>query len=206
MPHPYSAADVITTGSLRRLRGSHYSAQRAQLSQDALPLIRQGPRCDDNSTRDNNNNNNNRQTHRASRPRSVPLIPPAPPQPVFQPHQLIAVCFNHMAGRECEHCRQMESGVMGLERPDSEISSETLGQLPQHGYQQNESRYSHASGGSGEKPDDGGEKGGKSTPPLPINIYDRRLSKLRLEMLGLWGRTSKPRCLPAPANIELTYW
>lgn len=205
MPHPYSAADVITTGSLRRLRGSHYSAQRAQLSQDALPLIRQGPRCDD-SIRDNNNNNNNRQSHRASRPRSVPLIPPAPPQPVFQPHQLIAVCFNHMAGRECEHCRQMERGVMGQERPDSEISSETLGQLQQHGYQHNENRYSHASGGSGEKPDDGGEKGGKSTPSSPIDIYDRRLSKLRLEMLGLWGRTSKSRLLQAPANVELTYW
>ena len=195
MPHQYSAADVITTGSLRRLRGSHYSAQRAQLSQDALPLIRQGPRCDD-STRD-------RQSPRA-RPRSVPLIPPAPPQPVFQPHQLIAVCFNHMAGRECEHCRQMERGLMGQERPDSELSSETLGQHHQHGYQQNENRYS-GSEGNGEKPDDGGEKGGKSPPP-PINIYDSRLSKLRLEMLGLWGRTSKSRFLPAPANVELTYW
>lgn len=195
MPHPYSAADVITTGSLRRLRGSHYSAQRAELSQDALPLIRQGPRSDDN-TRD-------RQYPRA-RPRSVPLIPPAHPQPVFQPHQLIAVCFNHMAGRDCEHCRQMERGVIGQERPDSEHSSETLGQLHQHGHQQNENRYSGL-GGDGEKPDDGGEKGGKSPPP-PINIYDRRLSKLRLEMFGLWGRTSKPWCLQTPANVELTYW
>ena len=186
MPHPYPSADVITTGSLRRLRGSHYSAQRAQLSQDALPLIRQGPRCDD-STRD-------RQFPRA-RPRSVPLIPPAAPQPVFQPHQLIAVCFNHMAGRECEHCRQMERGMMGQERLDSEVSSETLDQHHQHGYQQNENRYS-GSGGSGEKPDDGGENGGKSPPP-PINIYDRRLSKLRLEMFGLWGRTSKSRFIPS---------
>ena len=195
MPHPYSAADVITTGSLRRLRGSHYSAQRAELSQDALPLIRQGPRSDHN-TRD-------RQYPRA-RPRSVPLIPPAPPQPVFQPHQLIAVCFNHMAGRDCEHCRQMERGVIGQERPDSEHSSETLGQLHQNVDQQNEYRYS-GSGGNGEKPDDGGEKGGKSPPP-PINIYDRRLSKLRLEMFGLWGRTSKSWCLQTPANVELTYW
>ena len=192
MPHQYSAADVITTGSLRRLRGSHYSAQRAHLSQDALPLIRQGPRCDDN-----------RQSPRA-RPRSVPLIPPTPPQPVFQPHQLIALCFNHMAGRECEHCRQMERGLIGQERPDSELSSETLGQHHQHGFQQNENRYS-GSEGNGEKPDDGGEKGGKSPPP-PINIYDSRLSKLRLEMLGLWGRTSKSRFLRAPANVELTYW
>ena len=95
---------------------------------------------------------------------------------------------------------------MGQERPDSEISSETLGQLQQHVYQQNENRYSHASGESGERPDDGGEKGGKSTPPPPIDIYDRRLSKLRLEMLGLWGRTSKSRLLQAPANFELTYW
>ena len=199
MPHPYSAADVITTGSLRRLRGSHYSAQRARLSQDALPLIRQGPPCDD-STRDINNG----QYQARARPRSVPLIPPAP---VFQPHQLIAVCFNHMAGRECEHCRQMnERGVMGQGRPDSEISSETLGQQHQNGDQQNENRYSGSGGSGGEQPDDGGEKGGKSSPPPPINIYDRRLSKLRLEMLGLWGRTSESRLLQASANVELTCW
>lgn len=199
MPHPYSAADVITSGSLRRLRGSHYSAQRAHLSQDALPLIRQGPRCDD-CTRDSN-----RQLPGA-RPRSVPLIPPAPPQPVFQPHQLIAVCFNHMAGRECEHCRQMERELIGQESPDSEISSETLGQHHHHHvYQQNEHRYSGSEGNGEKQPDDGGEKGGKSPPP-PINIYDRRLSKLRLEMFGLWGRTSMTRLIQVPANVELTYW
>ena len=185
MPNPYSAADVITSGSLRRLRGSHYSAQRAELSQDALPLIRQGPRCDD-STRDNSN----RQSLPGTRPRIVPLIPPSPPQPVFQPHQLIAVCFNHMAGRECEHCRQMERGVIAEERPDSEVSTETLGQHRHPVYQHNENRYGGSAEGNGEKqPDDGGEKGGKSPPP-PINIYDGRLSKLRLEMFGLWGRTS----------------
>lgn len=87
----------------------------------------------------------------------------------------------------------MERGLMGQERPDSELSSETLGQHHQHGFQQNENRYS-GSEGNGEKPDDGGEKGGNSPPP-PINIYDSRLSKLRLEMLGLWGRTSKSRFL-----------
>ena len=199
MPNPYSAADVITSGSLRRLRGSHYSAQRAELSQDALPLIRQGPRCDD-STRENN-----RQSLPRTRPRSVPLIPPAPPQPVFQPHQLIAVCFNHMAGRECEHCRQMERGVIAEERPDSEISTETLGQHRHSGYQQNENRYSGSEGNGEKQPDDGGEKGGKSPPP-PINIYDGRLSQLRLEMFGLWGRTSISRFLQAPANVELTDW
>lgn len=95
---------------------------------------------------------------------------------------------------------------MGQERPDSEISSETLGQHHRHGYQQNENRYSGSGGSGGELPDDGGEKGGKSPPPAPINIYDRRLSKLRLEMLGLWGRTSKSWLLQEPANTELTYW
>ena len=108
-----------------------------------------------------------------------------------------------MAGRECEHCRQMERGLRGQEGTDSEHSSETLDQHHHHGYQQNENRYS-GSVGNGEKPDDGGEKGGKSPPP-PINIYDRRLSKLRLEMFGLWGRTSKSRFLQAPVNVELTY-
>ena len=200
MPHPYSAADVITSGSLRRLRGSHYSAQRAELSQDALPLMRPGPRCDD-STRENNN----RQSFVHTRPRSVPLIPPAPPQPMVQPHQLIAVCFNHMAGRDCEHCRQMQTGMIGEERPESENSTETLGQHCHSGYQQHENQYSNASVGSGEKqPDDGGEKGEKS-PPQPIDIYDGRLSKLRLEILGLWGRTSMSRFLQALANIELTF-
>lgn len=202
MPHPFSAADVITSGSLRRLRGSHYSAQRAQLSQDALPLIRHGPRSDD-SIRDTNNNNKQSLPH--TRTRSVPLIPPTPPQPTFQPHQLIAVCFNHMAGRECEHCRQMGSGLIGQERLDSENSSETLGQHRHPGYQQNEYRDSESEGSGEKQPDDGGEKGGKSPPP-PTNIYDKRLSKLRLEIFGLWGRTSMSRSLQAPANVELTSW
>ena len=201
MPHPFSAADVITSGSLRRLRGSHYSAQRAQLSQDALPLIRPGPRSDDSIR----NNNNNRRQFPGARPRSIPLIPPTPPQPTFQPHQLIAVCFNHMAGRECEHCRQMQGMLIGQERADSEISTETLGQHRHFGYQQNENRDSGSEGYGEKQPDDGGEKGGKSPPP-PTNIYDKRLSKLRLEIFGLWGRTSMSRFLQAPANVELICW
>ena len=95
--------------------------------------------------------------------------------------------------------------MIAEERPDSEISTETLGQHRHFGYQQNENRYTGSTEGNDEKqPHDGGEKGGKSPPP-PINIYDGRLSKLRLEMLGLWGRTSKFRLLQAPANDELTY-
>ena len=194
MPHPYSASDVITSGSLRRLRGSHYSAQRAELSQDALPLIRQGPRSDDG--------NRDRQVPRV-RPRSLPLLSPSPPQPVYQPHQLIAVCFNHMAGRECGHCRQMERGMMRPESEDSDNSTETLEQH-QPVYRQNENRYSGATVEKFEKPNDGGERGEKPPPPpppSPVNFYDRRLSKLRIEMLGLWGRTSTLPPPQAPAYV-----
>lgn len=99
----------------------------------------------------------------------------------------------------------MERELIGQESPDSEISSETLGQHHHHVYQQNEHRYSGSEGNGEKQPDDGGEKGGKSPPP-PINIYDRRLSKLRLEMFGLWGRTSMTRLIQVPANVELTYW
>ena len=96
--------------------------------------------------------------------------------------------------------------MIGQESPDSEISTETLGQHHHSVYQQHESQHSSGLVGNGEKqPDDGGEKGGKSPPP-PINIYDGRLSKLRLEILGLWGRTSMSRFLQALANVELTFW
>lgn len=96
--------------------------------------------------------------------------------------------------------------MIAEERPDSEVSTETLGQHRHFGYQQHESRHSSGSVGNGEKqPDDGGEKGGKS-PPQPIDIYDGRLSKLRLEILGLWGRTSMSRFLQALENVELTFW
>ena len=108
-----------------------------------------------------------------------------------------------MAGRECEHCRQMQGGLIGQERADSEISTETLGQHRHFGYQQNESRDSGSEGYGEKQPDDGGEKGGKSPPP-PTNIYDKRLSRLRLEIFGLWGRTSMSRFLQAPVNVELT--
>jgi len=41
-----------------------------------------------------------------------------------------------------------------------------------------------------EKPKDGGEKGGAEGPPAPVGISDKKLSRLRLEVLGLWARTS----------------
>ena len=179
----FSTADVITSGSLRRLRGSHYSAQRAHLSQDALPLIPKDRRL---------------RSEFEARPRSVPLPVPYPPQPTYQPHQLIAVCFNHMAGRECEHCRQLDQGLRSQERVDEGAGSdETLGQ-------QNGNRYSGSEqSGSG---NDGGEKGESSGPPTPVNIFDKRLSKLRLQVLGLWGRTGTSTLLYASVTIQLTLW
>ena len=45
-----------------------------------------------------------------------------------------------------------------------------------------------------EEPADGGEKGeegGKQGPPQPVGFWDHRLNKVRLEVFGAWGKTSK---------------
>ena len=171
-----SAPDVIASGSLRRLRGSHYSAQRAQLSQDALPLIQKDRSS--NSTRVRSP-----QQRQLQRPRSIPLPVPYPPQPTYQPHQLVAVCFNHMTGRECGHCRQIDQGLRSQESVvDYQSLNETVGQVNDN------RRYSAYSEKSAAENDEE-EKRESAGPPPPVGLFDKRLSKLRLQILGLWGRT-----------------
>ena len=101
-----------------------------------------------------------------------------------------------MAGRESEHCRQLDQGLRSQERLDEGAGSdEMLGQ-------QNGNRCSGSEkSGSG---NDGGEKGESSGPPTPVNIFDKRLSKLRLQVLGLWGRTGTSTLLYASVTIQLT--
>lgn len=140
--------DVIrSNGSLRRLRGRHYAAQRFQ--DDSLPLI----------------------DH-------LPL-----PQASYQPHQLIAVCFNHMAGRDCEHCRQIDRSLNTERAHRSTDSNQTFGSR--------HSRGNSLADISIEKPRDGGEKCGDPGPPPPVGFWNKKLGKLRLECMGLWARTSE---------------
>ena len=96
-----------------------------------------------------------------------------------------------MAGRECEHCRQIDQGLRSQERVSDvgQESDETLGQLDRNRFSDSEKS------GNG---NDGGEKGGDNGLPPAVNLFDKRLSKLRLQVLGLWGKTSKsalPRTL-----------
>jgi len=174
--------NLIRSGSLRRLRGagfrgSHYhGSQRASIARDILPLI-----------------SNSQRPARTS----FPPPPPATYQP--QPHQLIAVCFNHMAGRQCEHCQQLNKELGGINANGSNMrvdrspdSVETLGRDHAHDerhLQQHRSAESMVE--EDEKPKDGGEKGGEEGPPAPVGLWDKRLGKLRLEVLRLWARTSK---------------
>ena len=159
---------VMQSNSRRRLE--HYSAQRAQDARDALPLIP----------------TNNRHS---SRPQSY--YPSSPP-PSYQPHQLIAVCFNHMAGRECEHCRNLDRSLDSHRSDHSPDSNNTLGYQAQRNGQQ---RHSHASLHD-EKQMDGGEKGGAQGSPPVVGFWHSKLGKLRLQLLGLWARTSK-RIVPS---------
>ena len=159
---------IVRRGSLRRLsvRASHYwGSQRASI--DRIPLIPTSQR------------------------NTITSLPPRPP-PIYQPqpHQLIAVCFNHMAGRQCEHCQQLNQQYGG--------NKETLEGSPDSGHtlahQQQQQQYRESSRSDSEreaKPQDGGEKGGKEGPPAPAGLWDKRLSKLRLQVLGLWARTSQ---------------
>ena len=158
---------IVRRGSLRRLsvRASHYwGSQRASL--DRIPLIPSSQR------------------------NTVTSLPPRPP-PIYQPqpHQLIAVCFNHMAGRQCEHCQQLNQQYGG--------NKETLESSPDSGHtlaheQHQQHRESSRSDSEPEaKPQDGGEKGEKEGPSAPAGFWDKRLSKLRLEVFGGWARTSE---------------
>lgn len=171
------AEDVITSGSLRKLRGSHYLAQRASVcSQDVLPLIRKPVA-----------GNQPAPIQRPPQQRHTIQFPQPAYQSTSQAHQLIAVCFNHMAGRQCEHCQQMyETLNDGQELARTE---QTLGSNETLEHQQNRNRSSDYEDNEREK--DGGEKGEKQGPPAPVGLFDKRLGKLRLQCLGLWGRTGR---------------
>lgn len=127
---------------------------------------------------------------------------PAPPPPTYQsqPHQLIAICLNHMSGRPCEHCHQLNRefpGVTGnvgnLREDGSPDSANTLATELEHERKPQHKQRQASSGSKIDdygKPADGGEKGEDKSPPTPVGFADKRLSKVRLEVLGLWARTS----------------
>ena len=161
-PNRHSSHDDIhaRTPSLRRLRPLHYRASQAS-SPDALPLI----------------------------PNSQPTacVPSPPYHP--QPHQLIAVCFNNMAGRQCDHCQQLNEAFNKLDGKDRNSGSDaTLG--TQH-RPPSEQSNNGSDVGEDEKPKDGGERGDAKEPPSPVGILHKSLSKLRLQVFGLWARTSQ---------------
>lgn len=134
--------------------------------------------------------------------RTSPLSFPAPPPPIYQPqpHQLIAVCLNHMSGRPCEHCQQLNRefpGVTGnvgnLREDGSPDSASTLATELEHERKPQRIQRQASSGSKIDdyrKPTDGGEKGEDQSPPTPVGFTDKRLGKVRLEVLGLWARTS----------------
>ena len=156
-------SDRVQSASRRRLE--HYSSQRAQDARDALPLIEKNKRLSS---------------------RSATYFPSSPP-PSYQPHQLIAVCFNHMAGRECEHCRNLQRSSSGDRLDTSPHSHHSLGYQRQS---QPPQRYSNASLND-ERQSDEDEKGASQGSPPVVGFWHSKLGKLRLQLLGLWARTSK---------------
>lgn len=72
--------------------------------------------------------------------------------------------------------------------PDSAL---TLGQAHEQQHLQQQRNSSASEIEEDEKPKDGGEKGGEEGPPAPVGVWDKRMSKLRLEVFGLWARTSE---------------
>jgi len=91
-----------------------------------------------------------------------------------------------MVARQCEHCQRLNDQYGGQERDD-----ESPGHGNTLGHQQQAQQSSSGSEvEDDEKPKDGGEKGGAEGPPAPVGISDKKLSRLRLEVLGLWARTS----------------
>ena len=168
--------DVIARSS-SRLRALHYCHQRHQrASADILPLISQSQRAARDSLL---------LPPSPSPPSPTPPPPRPPPTYQPQPHQLIAVCFNHMAGRQCEHCQRLSDYNGQHERMEgSPDSGKTLDPRQQR---QSIGNGRDDAGMSG----DGGEKGGAKEPPAPVSIWDKQLSKLRLQVFGLWARTSQ---------------
>ena len=185
----------MQSSSNGRRRLEHYSSQRAQDVRDALPLLVQqtDPR------------------RQSSRPASYF---PTSPEPSHQPHQLIAVCFNHMAGRECDHCRNLDRSLNERRSDGSPDSHHTLGYHSQRNSNQSLGQHSQRNGGQrhsntslvDEKQQDSGEKGAKPGPPPVVGFWDARLGKLRLQMLGLWGRTSKQASPVRYTEFALTLW
>ena len=101
-----------------------------------------------------------------------------------------------MAGRESEHCRQLDQGLRSQQRVDEgAVSDDSLGQHYGNRFCVSEKSVCGIVGG---------DKGESSGPPTPVNIFDKRLSKLRLQVLGLWGRTGTSTLLYASATIQLT--
>lgn len=171
---------VMQSTSRRRLE--HYSAQRAQDARDALPLIE----------------TNKRHSNRSN------IHYPSSPPPSYQPHQLIAVCFNHMAGRDCEHCRNLDRSMSDDRLHRSPGSHHSLGYYRQSSGQQ---RHDDSSGSlHDEKQKDGGEKGGEQGSPPVVGFWHSKLGRLRLQLLGLWARTSKCASLHSLKDLALTLW
>lgn len=171
---------VMQSNSITGRRLEHYAAQRAQDARDALPLIHKDQQ--------------QQQQQRLST-RSSNYIPSSPCPSYHPPHQLIAVCFNHMAGRECEHCRNLDRSLTDRRSDCSPDSHHTLGyHSPNNGYQ----RRSNISSND--------EKAANQGSPSVVAFWDSRLGKLRLQMLGLWARTSKRASALALKDLTLTLW
>ena len=49
---------------------------------------------------------------------------------------------------------------------------------------------------------DGGEKGGSTGPPQPVGFWDKTLNKTRLQVFGLWARTSQYFRMPCCDEIS----
>ena len=183
-------SNKVIQSSGRRLE--HFQAQRAQDARDALPLIN-----------DNNKNHHNYQQRYSTRSSNYDL--PSPP-PTYQPHQLIAVCFNHMAGRDCDHCRNLDRSLTDRQSDSLRNSHHTIGYQSQCSGHQRHSNASFYNEKPEEREEERGEEGGKPGPPPVVGFWDSRLGKVRLQMLGLWARTSKQASPHALNDLALTLW
>lgn len=97
--------------------------------------------------------------------------------PRYQPHQLVALCFNTLAGHDCEHCALLRHSMSHDHH--STASPDSTRTLSHHE-------------ADDEKQKDGGEKGGRSSgPPAPVGLFDKRLNATRLRIIGLWLRTGE---------------
>lgn len=114
-----------------------------------------------------------------------PLLSPPHPalrkhsaSPPYQAHQLVALCFNALAGHYCEHCEQLRR-VMNHDH-------QSAGSPDSHRTLKNRQHDSP------DRPSDGGEKGGDNPDPrAPVGFFDSRLNGLRIKVLGLWLRTGE---------------